>query len=72
MGFIDPMVIGNTVATGVLDFGSGPILWALTLALLSTAATAIWLSYPLRRLTQLNLPRLAHTELVAATVCRAK
>ena len=73
MGIIDPMTIGSAAATGVLDFGSGPALWALTLGLLSSAAAAIALSgwHP-RRLARLALPKLHHAELAVVGMSRHK
>ena len=41
MGIIDPMAFGSMVTTGVLEFGSGPLLWGLTIGLLAAAAAAI-------------------------------
>ena len=41
MMLIDPMVISNTAAGGVIAFGTGPALWAMTLALFGSAAAAI-------------------------------
>jgi hypothetical protein len=41
MGLIDPMVISNAAASGVIAFSTGPALWAVTVALLGSAATAI-------------------------------
>ena len=73
MGIIDPMAINNAAAMGVLDFGSGPALLALTLGLLTTGAAAIALSgLHLRRLARLSVPRLAHAQLVSAGAGRAR
>lgn len=44
MGLIDPMVIGNAAATGVIAFSTGPALWAVTAALVGSAATGILFS----------------------------
>lgn len=41
MGLIDPMVISNAAASGVIGFSTGPALWAMTVALLGFAAGAI-------------------------------
>ncbi len=40
MGLIDPMVISNAAAGGVIAFDTGPVLWAVTMTLLAFAATA--------------------------------
>ena len=73
MGFIDPMVVGNVAATGALEFSVGPALWALTAGLLATSAAAIALSgIRWGRLLRLNLPRLAHAQLVTVGVSRVK
>jgi len=44
MGIIDPMVIGNAAATGVIAFSTGPALWAVTATLLGSAAIGILFS----------------------------
>lgn len=73
MGFIDPMVVGNAAATGGLEFSVGPVLWALTAGLFATSAAAIALSgIRWDRLARLNLPRLAHAQLVTVGVSRVK
>jgi hypothetical protein len=41
MGIIDPVGFGGMVTTVVLEYGSAPIIWALTLGLLGAAAAAI-------------------------------
>lgn len=72
MGIIDPMAIGSMAATGVLDFGSGPIVWFLTVGLLASAAVAVALSgLSLTRLRPKLLP-LARVPLAVAAVSRAK
>jgi uncharacterized membrane protein YfcA len=43
MGVIDPLVIGNAVASGVIDLNTGPVLWVITamLCVMSAAAVAL-------------------------------
>jgi hypothetical protein len=41
MGIIDPVGFGGMAMTVVLEYGNAPIIWALTLGLLATAAAAI-------------------------------
>jgi len=41
MGLIDPMVISNAAASGVIAFNTGPVLWAVTVALFRCATGAI-------------------------------
>ena len=67
MGIIDPMAIGNMAATGVIEFGSGQVVWFLTAGLLAATAGAIALSgLPRLLLARLRMPRPAHTRLVPA------
>ena len=41
MSVIDPVGFGGMAMTVVLDYGSAPIIWALTLGLLAATAAAI-------------------------------
>jgi len=52
MGLIDPMVIGNAAATGVIAFNTGPALWAVTATTLVAAAIGILFSRRVRRLSR--------------------
>jgi hypothetical protein len=71
MGF-DPMTIGNTAMTGVLQFSVGPTFWGLLLGTLSASGLAIVLSGRSRRRgPRLALPRPAPVPRVAAGVSRA-
>jgi hypothetical protein len=73
MGIIDPMVFSSGVATGWLEFSIGPALWFLTVGLLVTAGVAIALSSSRpARIGKLNLPKLAHAQLAAVGVSRAR
>jgi hypothetical protein len=70
---IDPMVVGNTAAMGVLEFSTGPILWWMVVSLLTMVSAAIALSgLHLERIARLKPPKLAHVQLVAAGASRAK
>lgn len=70
---VDPMVVGNAAATGVLEFSSGPILWWMTVSLLTMVSAAIALSgLHLERIARLKPPKLVHAQLIAASVSRAK
>lgn len=73
MGIIDPMVISSGMTVGWLEFSIGPTLWFLTVGLLTTAAVALGLSgVRLGRVGRLNLPKLAHAQLAAVGVSRAR
>jgi|KBSSwiStaDraftv2_1062776.scaffolds.fasta_scaffold3155151_1 hypothetical protein len=73
MGIIDPMVIGNAAATGVLEFSNWPVLWALTVGLLSAAMATVALSgSQTRRLAGPALAKLHHAQLATAGLGRVK
>lgn len=73
MMIFDPMVVGSAAATGVLDFSTGPVLWWMTVGLLSAVAGAIAMSgLHLERLARLRPPKLVHAQVIAAAVSRAK
>jgi hypothetical protein len=70
---VDPMVVSNAAAMGVIEFSNGPILWWMTVSLLTTVSAAIALSgLHLERVARFKLPKLAHAQLVAASASRAK
>jgi hypothetical protein len=73
MGIIDPMVVQSAAATGVLEFGTGPLLWWTTMGLLAALAGAIGVSglHP-GRLLRLKPPKLVHAQLATVAVGRAK
>jgi hypothetical protein len=66
MGIFDPMTIGNSAMTGVLQFNIGPAFWGMLLGALSATGVAIVLSgYRLRRQPRIARPRLAPVPRVA-------
>jgi hypothetical protein len=73
MGIIDPMVIGNATATGVLEFSAWPVLWLLTASLLSvTLATVALAGTFAARAARPVLPTVRQAHLAIAGMGRAR